>query len=76
MVSTVTADSVRLVSTSEEETMRQRTIKINISPTVNRKKFDAELSHDGLTSYIENKTRGEIHDLIREATNQAFDSFD
>ncbi len=55
--------------------MSLRTIKVNISTTVNRKLFDVELSHDGTTSHLENKTRGEIHDLIREATNQAFDSF-
>ncbi len=56
--------------------MAQRTIKVNISPTVNRKRFDAELSHDGTTLTLENKTRGEIHDLFREALNHAFDSFD
>ena len=56
--------------------MAQRTVKINISPTVDRKRFDVELAHDGTATTIENVTRGVIHDLVREALNHAFDSFD
>ncbi len=48
-------------------------IKIRVWGRIERKRFDVELSHDGTSVLIENKTRGDIHDLVRVALNQAFE---